>query len=327
MQKVSTGISEEYGAVLIADSTGRLVEDLQPMTQLYLTCVAEQDGKREQNGYNVAGREDFSFYSQDRLDRVVREAVARTMILFEAVPARRRMPVVMGAARAASCCTRRSATAWRPTSTARARRSTPTRSASRREALRQHRRRRHDRPRARGDQRRRRGQRGGKTMLVEDGILTTYLHDSISAKHYGVEPTGNGRRESYQHVPMPRMRSTYMLPGPHKPRRDHREREEGHLLRELLQRPGEDRPGRFHLLREERLPDRGRQAHPPHQGREHHRQRTQGAREDRHGRDDLKIDEGGWTCGKDGQSVPVSQGMPTVRVSAITVGGRTEKRG
>ena len=56
----------------------------------------------------------------------------------------------------------------------------------------------------------------GKTMLVQDGVLTTYLHDKISAKHYGVAPTGNGRRESYQHSPMPRMRSTYMLPGPHK---------------------------------------------------------------------------------------------------------------
>ena len=53
-------------------------------------------------------------------------------------------------------------------------------------------------------------------MLVEDGVLATYLHDTISAKHYGVKPTGNGRRESYQYAPMPRMRSTYMLPGPHK---------------------------------------------------------------------------------------------------------------
>jgi len=56
----------------------------------------------------------------------------------------------------------------------------------------------------------------GKTSLVQNGVLTTYLHDRISAKHYGVRPTGNGRRESYQHSPMPRMRSTYMLPGPHK---------------------------------------------------------------------------------------------------------------
>jgi TldD protein len=60
------------------------------------------------------------------------------------------------------------------------------------------------------------GNAADKTMLVQDGILTTYLHDTISAKHYGVKPTGNGRRESYQYAPMPRMRSTYMLPGPHK---------------------------------------------------------------------------------------------------------------
>src|SRR5262245_26797314 len=55
-----------------------------------------------------------------------------------------------------------------------------------------------------------------KTLLVQDGVLATYLHDSISARHYGVKPTGNGRREGYQYAPMPRMRSTYMLPGPHR---------------------------------------------------------------------------------------------------------------
>ncbi len=60
------------------------------------------------------------------------------------------------------------------------------------------------------------GNVAGETRLVEDGVLASYLHDSISARHYGVRPTGSGRRESYQFAPMPRMRSTYMLPGPHK---------------------------------------------------------------------------------------------------------------
>jgi hypothetical protein len=60
------------------------------------------------------------------------------------------------------------------------------------------------------------GNVAGLTHLVENGTLATYLHDSISAKHYGVKPTGNGRRESYKFAPMPRMRATYMLPGPHK---------------------------------------------------------------------------------------------------------------
>ncbi len=81
----------------------------------------------------------------------------------------------------------------------------------------------------------------GKTMLVQDGVLATYLHDKISAKHYGVAPTGNGRRESYQHSPMPRMRSTYMLPGPHKKDEIIASVKKRHLLHPLHQRPGADR--------------------------------------------------------------------------------------
>src|SRR6185295_14108813 len=60
------------------------------------------------------------------------------------------------------------------------------------------------------------GNPAGVTRLVEDGVFATYLHDAMSARHYGVAPTGNGRRESYQYAPLPRMRSTYMLPGPHR---------------------------------------------------------------------------------------------------------------
>ncbi|NUO48812.1 MAG: TldD/PmbA family protein, partial [Polyangiaceae bacterium] len=98
IKKVSTGMADEWGAVLIADSSGRLIEDVQPMTQLWLSCTAEQNGQRETNGYNVAGREDMSFYSDERLDRVVKEAVARTTILFEAAPAPAgELPVVMAA--------------------------------------------------------------------------------------------------------------------------------------------------------------------------------------------------------------------------------------
>jgi TldD protein len=128
IKKVSLGVSDEYGAVLVADSDGRLVEDLQPMTSMWLSCVAEQNGRREQNGYNVAGRNGFDFYSEDRLSRVVREAVARTVVLFEAVqPPRARCLSSWQPGRVASSSTRPSATAWRPTSTARTCRSTPTR--------------------------------------------------------------------------------------------------------------------------------------------------------------------------------------------------------
>src|SRR5581483_5606471 len=196
VKKVSTGISAESGAVLLADSNGRLVEDLQPMTNLWLSCVAEDKGRRESNGYNVAGREDFGFYSADRLDRVVREAVGRTTILFEAAQAPvGELPIVMAAGSSGILLheaighgmeadfNRKNASIYadkigKP--------------AAQKfvnivdDGTVQH---------ARGainvdDE----GNVAGTTQLVHDGVLTTYLHDSISAKHYGVKPTGNGRR-------------------------------------------------------------------------------------------------------------------------------------
>src|SRR6202008_3582435 len=94
-KKANPGFLDQTRAILGRDSNGRLTEDVQPMTTLYLSCVAEQDGKREQNGYNIAARSDFSFYTPDRLERLVKQTVARTTILFEAVqPPAGEMPVV-----------------------------------------------------------------------------------------------------------------------------------------------------------------------------------------------------------------------------------------
>src|SRR6185436_2708299 len=98
MKKVNVGFQDSVDAILLVDSDGRMVEDLQPMTSLYLSCVAEHKGRREQNGYNVAGRAGFEFYAPERLARVVKEAVARTTVLFDAVqPAAGEMPVVLAA--------------------------------------------------------------------------------------------------------------------------------------------------------------------------------------------------------------------------------------
>lgn len=217
--KVGLSFSDEHGAVLIADSTGRIVEDLQPMTSLYLSCVAEQNGKREQNAYGVAGRAGLDYYSRDRLDRIVREAVARTTILFESVqPPAGEMPVVLAAGSSGILLHEAIGHGMeadfnrKGTSIYADKLNKPIAHPFVNivdDGTNEH---------ARGainvdDE----GNVPGKTMLVENGVLTTFLHDSISAKHYKVKPTGNGRRESYRHAPLPRMRSTYMLPGPHTP--------------------------------------------------------------------------------------------------------------
>jgi TldD protein len=98
IRKVNMGFMDQQSAILIADSTGRVTEDIQPMTTLSLSCVAEQDGKREQNGYNIAARSDFAFYTPERLERLVNQTVERTTILFEAVqPPAGEMPVVLAA--------------------------------------------------------------------------------------------------------------------------------------------------------------------------------------------------------------------------------------
>ena len=105
--------------------------------------------------------------------------------------------------------------------------------------VRQHRRRRHHRVRARRHQRRRRGQRREQDDARRER-RARHLPARLAsrAKHYGVKPTGQRPPRELPHAPLPRMRSTYMLPGPHKQRRDHRVGEEGHLLLQLHQRPG-----------------------------------------------------------------------------------------
>ena len=98
VRKVRVYFTDESSAVLVADSEGRILEDLQPMTTMGLTCVAEQDGRREENYYNVAARDDISYYSPERVERMVRECVKNTVVLFDATPAPAgEMPVVLAA--------------------------------------------------------------------------------------------------------------------------------------------------------------------------------------------------------------------------------------
>ena len=287
--------------------------------------LAEQDGRREQNGYNVAGRAGVDFYTPERLDRLVREAVARTTILFEAgQPPAGEMPVVLAAGSSGILLheaighgmeadfNRKGISIYadkigKPVA----------------RAVRHHRRRRHQRRRARRHQRGRRGQRRpARTVLVENGVLATYLHDAISARHYGVAPTGNGRRESYRHPPLPRMRSTYMLPGPHRKEEIIRSVKQGIYCQTFSNGQVQIGAGDFTfyvkngwLIEDGKLTRPVKDVNLIGNGPKALEQVDMVA-------DDLAIDEGGWTCGKDGQSVPVSQGLPTVRVSSMTVGGR-----
>jgi len=324
VKKVNVYLRDESGGILVADSQGRIVEDSQPMTLLSASCLAEQGGRREQNGYNVAGRAGFEFYTPDRIDRVVREAVARTAILFEAgAPPAGEMPVVLAAGSSGILLheaighgmeadfNRKGVSIYAD---------------------------RIGKPVARPfvsivDDGTPQGARGainvddegntaGRTVLVENGVLATYLHDAISARHYGVAPTGNGRRESFRHAPLPRMRATYMLPGPHRREEIVASVKRGIFCQNFANGQVNIGAGDFTFyVKNGWLIEDGKLTRP-----------VKDVNLIGNGpkvlemvdmvSDDLAIDEGGWTCGKDGQSVPVSQGLPTVRVASMTVGGR-----
>jgi TldD protein len=327
VKKVTIGFNDEASAILLADSNGRIIEDLQPMTTLYVSCVAEQNGRREQNGYNVAGRTGLDFYSPERIERVVREAVSRTTVLFDAVEAPvGELPVVLAAGSSGILLheaighgmeadfNRKNVSIYadkigKPIAKPFVSIVDDATVQSARGAINV------------DDE----GNPAGVTHLVDKGVLTTYLHDSISAKHYGVKPTGNGRRESYQYAPMPRMRATYMQPGPHKRDEIIASVKKGIYCNNFTNGEVNIGAGDFtfyvkngFLIEDGKLTRPIKDVNIIGNGPKVLEQVDMVA-------DDLEIDEGGWTCGKDGQGVPVSQGMPTVRVASITVGGRGKK--
>jgi TldD protein len=323
IRKVTVYFADETGAVLIADSQGRLTEDLQPMTMLYASCVAEQAGRRESSGYNVAGRAGLEFYTPERLDRVAREAAARTTILFEAVPAPAgEMPVVLAAGSSGILLheaighgmeadfNRKNVSIYsdrigKPV----ARPFVSIVDDATVEA-------------ARGainvdDE----GNAAGRTVLVENGVLASYLHDGTSARHYGVKPTGNGRRQGYQFAPLPRMRATYMLPGPHRKEEIIASVKKGIYCQNFTNGQVRIGAGDFTFyVKNGWLIENGALTRPIKDVNIIGNGPKVLEKVDMVS-DDLAIDEGGWTCGKDGQNVPVSQGLPTVRVASITVGG------
>ena len=161
---------------------------------------------------------------------------------------------------------------------------------------------------------------GQKTYMVEDGVLTSYLHDRISAAHYGVRPTGNGRRESFRYAPIPRMRATYMESGNAKAEDLIASVQKGIYVDEFSNGQVQIGEGDFTFyVKSGYLIEGGRLTMPVKDiniiGN------GPAALADMQGvADDLAIDPGAWTCGKE-QSVPVSCGIPTVLIGSLTVGG------
>ncbi|PKM01842.1 MAG: metalloprotease TldD, partial [Gammaproteobacteria bacterium HGW-Gammaproteobacteria-7] len=159
------------------------------------------------------------------------------------------------------------------------------------------------------------------TTLIENGILKGYIQDKLNARLMGVAPTGNGRRESYAHLPMPRMTNTYMLAGESDPQEIIRSVKKGIYCASLGGGQVDITSGKFVFSTSEAyLIEDGKITAP-----------VKGATLIGNGPEvmnrvsmvgnDLALDSGVGTCGKDGQSVPVGVGQPTLKIDEITVGG------
>jgi TldD protein len=160
-----------------------------------------------------------------------------------------------------------------------------------------------------------------ENVLIENGILVGYMHDRLSAKHFGVQASGNGRRQSFRCMPMPRMTNTSMRRGEHDPQEIIESVERGIYAKRFSGGQVNISNGDFVFsLTEGYLIENGKLTAPLKgvnligNGPEALRKVTMVG-------SDYELSDGIWTCGKDGQSVPVGVGTPTVKVSAITVGG------
>jgi TldD protein len=166
------------------------------------------------------------------------------------------------------------------------------------------------------------GTPGQKTVLVKDGILTSYMHDKISAKYYKVKPTGNGRRQSFEHYIQPRMRNTYMLGGPATPEDVIKSVKKGIYVQDVSNGQVKIGEGDFAFyVSQGRMIENGKLTAPIKDmnimgnGPKMLRNITMLA-------NDLEMHQGGTgACGKGGQAVPTGFGMPTTLVKSMTVGG------
>jgi TldD protein len=165
------------------------------------------------------------------------------------------------------------------------------------------------------------GVAGQKTYIVTNGELTSYLHDRISAKSYNVAPTGNGRRQSFRFIPIPRMRSTYMENGNYNQEDIIASVDQGIFVDTFTNGQVQIGAGDFtFFVKSGYLIENGKLTQPVKDiniignGPKALADITMVG-------NNLKIDQGSWTCGKNGQGMPVSQGLPSVLVKRLTVGG------
>ena len=327
--KVNAGFNDEIKRIMLVTSDGIKAEDTIPKNALYTNVVAEKDGKTERGSWNLGGRQDFSWYTDEIVSKCSSTAVSKVLDLFEAdKPPAGEMAVVLGPG-VTGVLLHEAIGHGMEADFNRKNISTYSTMLGKEVA----------KPFVTivddgtmdhmagslniDDE----GTPVQKTVLVENGILTSYMHDRISANYYQLKPTGNGRRQSFEHFPIPRMRNTYMLPGEAAPEDVIREAKNGIYVTDVSN--GQVKIGEgdfaFYVSSGRRIED-GKLGAPIKDvnimgnGPKMLTNIVMVA-------NDLEFYQGGLGyCGKGGQAVPVSFGLPTCLVESMTVGG-TEKEG
>jgi TldD protein len=324
--QVMAFLGGEYEVVLVSRSDGVLAADVRPLVRLSLQVIVEQNGRREQGSSGGGGRFDYAYFTDAVLHDYARKAVDQALVNLDARPAPAgTMTVVLGPGWPGILLheaighglegdfNRKGTSAFSGRIGERVAAPGVTVVDD-------------------GTIARRRGSlniddEGNPTqcnVLIENGVLKSYLQDSLNARLMKVAPTGNGRRESYAHIPMPRMTNTYMLNGPNggiHPQEIIASVKNGLYAVNFGGGQVDITSGKFVFSASEAyMIEDGRLTYP-----------VKGATLIGNGPDaltrvamignDMSLDPGVGTCGKEGQSVPVGVGQPTLRIDGLTVGG------
>ncbi len=323
ISQVMASIAGEYEVIMVARHDGLMAADVRPLVRLSIQVIAESNGRREQGSAGGGGRFDYGYFTDEVLQDYAQKAVHQAITNLDARPAPAgNMTVVLGAGwpgillheaighglegdfnRKGS-----SAFAGRIGQQVASKGITVVDDgtiADRRGSLNM------------DDE----GNPTEKTVLIEDGILRGYIQDSLNARLMGMNLTGNARRESYAHIPMPRMTNTYMLNGDKPPEEIIKSVKKGLYAANFGGGQVDITSGKFVFSAAEAwMIEDGKLTYP-----------VKGATLIGNGPDvltrvtmignDMALDSGVGTCGKEGQSVPVGVGQPTLKIKGLTVGG------
>ena len=321
--QVMAGLASEYDVVLVARADGTLAADVRPLVRLSVTVIAEQKGRREMGSAGGGGRFGLAYFDDACIGRYVDEAVQAALTNLVARPAPAgEMTVVLGPGWPGILLheaighglegdfNRKGSSAFSGRIGQRVAAKGVTvlddgTLADRRGSLNV------------DDE----GNASQRNVLIEDGILKGYIQDSMNARLMGVAPTGNGRRESYAHVPMPRMTNTYMLAGGKAPEEIVASIKKGLYATNFGGGQVDITSGKFVFSASEAYWVENGKIQYPVKGASLVGSGPECLKRVSMIGNDMKLDSGVGTCGKEGQSVPVGVGQPTLRIDGLTVGG------